>query len=141
MSLSSLSRDGMTDDRRLELAPSRAEVTTARRFVTEWLASHTADRQLIGDAELVTSELVTNAVEHGRSAGITIHLGRTGSTAILSVTSGGSGDDLAPAESWALAGPDSVTGRGLGIVRRLAHSVDVTRGLDSVTVTVGFELS
>jgi anti-sigma regulatory factor (Ser/Thr protein kinase) len=46
------------------LRPAPEEARTARLFVREWLASRGLP-QLIEDAELIVTELVVNAVQHG----------------------------------------------------------------------------
>jgi anti-sigma regulatory factor (Ser/Thr protein kinase) len=119
------------------LAPTPENVVVARRFVGSWLSTVTSDRMVIGDLELAVSELVTNAIEHGDHHDVSVELNLEGSLLSMSVTSRGNVGDLAPTAAWELAGAESVTGRGLGIVRAVVDQIDVTRDSDRVTITVG----
>ena len=65
--------DPMTDRLVLQLRARSADVSHARRAVAAYLADHGVSSTVIDDMELVTSELVTNAVVHGRRG---IHRGR-----------------------------------------------------------------
>jgi PAS domain S-box-containing protein len=60
--------DPPTDDEGLSsrLDPVESAVAKARHLVTEYLAERGMPASLVADAALVTSELVTNAVVHGR---------------------------------------------------------------------------
>lgn len=120
--------------KRLEVQPSFEEVGTARRFVRRELASASSD--LSGDMQLIVSELVSNAIEHGASEQVAVELSVSKTKVLLSVESHGFVDQLPPLEQWALARADEVSGRGLGIVRDLADSVQVVRGNSSITITV-----
>jgi anti-sigma regulatory factor (Ser/Thr protein kinase) len=96
----------------------------ARAVVADWLAER-VERELIETTLLLLSELVSNAVEHGRAApGTAIEtLARASREAIhVEVSHPGSGfsrQQLRP------AGPDDIRGRGLRIVERFAESWDV----------------
>jgi anti-sigma regulatory factor (Ser/Thr protein kinase) len=122
----------------LRLAPESANVAVARRFVAGWFA-RTAGidpaGDLCADLMLVTSELVTNAVEYGDSHLVDVSVSVDGAMCILSVTSH-SARHLAPSEDWQMSGAGSATGRGLGIVRALVDSIDVRADGDRVTVIV-----
>ena len=43
--------------------------------------------------------------------------------------------DLADADTWSVADVDQISGRGLGIVRRLADDVSVARTTNSLSIT------
>jgi anti-sigma regulatory factor (Ser/Thr protein kinase) len=68
----------------------------------------------IADAELLVSELVTNAVLHARSAA-RVMIERAGTTVRVSVF-----DDSPARPRLRDYGPEAVTGRGLVIVDRIA---------------------
>lgn len=95
---------------------------TLRRALNDW------DLEVLaGDAELLISELVTNAVEHGDGTPIELTIGRhqgaDGETGILCEVT-----DTAPTLPTArAAGPDSERGRGLHVVSALATDSGVTK--------------
>ena len=86
--------------------------------------------------QLIVSELVSNAIEHGASEQVAVEISVSKTKVVLSVESHGFVDQLPPLEQWALAPADEVSGRGLGIVRDLADSVQVVRENSSITITV-----
>lgn len=120
--------------KRLEVRPSFGEVGTARRFVGRELSS--ASPELVGDMQLIVSELVSNAIEHGASEQVTVEISVSSTKVMMSVESHGFAEQLPPLETWALAAADELSGRGLGIVRDLADTVQVVRENSSVTITV-----
>ena len=94
-------------------APSA--VGAARRYVREVLHSARVDEKVTGVVELLTSEVVTNAVLHAHGAG-ELALTVTGDTIRVEV------DDpsgLLPVRQC--AGRDALGGRGLAIVAALAR--------------------
>ena len=93
-------------------------------------------RAVTADLVLATSELVTNAIEHGRSESVLITARHDGSQASVSIRSGGATNQLADVAAWRTAAPDRVNGRGLGIVSAIADDVDVVRTGDEVEITV-----
>jgi anti-sigma regulatory factor (Ser/Thr protein kinase) len=97
----------------LELPPDRAAAARARHFVGETMREWDCD-DVIPDAELLVSELVTNAVLHARSASrVTIE--RQGTTLRISVF------DTSPTRPRLRNyGPEAVTGRGLLLVDRIS---------------------
>lgn len=124
------------DDRLLELVvpPDRAEVRTARRFVGDNLQGLVAD-DVIADLELITSELVTNAVEHGANQAIEIAVRCADDEISITVVSAGPSPGVGPVRGWELAAIDDVTGRGLGIVRLVADHVEIDRSPERLALT------
>jgi anti-sigma regulatory factor (Ser/Thr protein kinase) len=120
--------------KRLEVQPKFEQVGTARRFVRRELSAASPD--LAGDMQLIVSELVSNAIEHGASEQVTVEISVSNAKVVLSVESHGFVDQLPRLEQWALAPSDEVSGRGLGIVRDLADAVQVVRENSSITITV-----
>lgn len=103
-----------------------ASVSGARRFVREVLAGE--PQATLDAAELMTSELATNSVQHARTGfEITIH-GTTGEIRV-EVRDHGQGNPTVRSSS-----PTEPTGRGLRIVGGLSESWGVVPGLRGKTV-------
>jgi len=98
----------------LQLPPDHAAAARARRFVSEAMRAWGFD-EASPDAELLVSELVTNAVLHARSA-TRVTIERDDTRVRISVC-----DDSPARPRLRDYGPDAVTGRGLVIVDRLAR--------------------
>ena len=99
---------------------ARQARTAIRRALADWRMEH-----LSGDAELLASELVANAAEHGGGKPIGLALrrhpepdGRPGITCEVTDSAPQSTPRLVP-------GPDAERGRGLAIVAALARSSGV----------------
>ena len=106
--------------------PHRADaVAGARRQIRAAMADAGLSQAVVDDAEVVISELLGNAVRHGRAiAGGVLVLGwQVRATELaLRVTDGGS---CLPVEARE-APPTAVSGRGLRIVERLSSTWGVT---------------
>jgi anti-sigma regulatory factor (Ser/Thr protein kinase) len=109
---------------RAELPADLTSLRQARAAIRQALAAWHMD-QLSGDAELLASELVANAAEHGDGHPIGFALrrhaepdGRPGVTCEVTDTASEYGQRQAP-------GPDAQRGRGLAIVAALAQSSGV----------------
>ena len=102
----------------LHLPPDHAAAARARRFVSDTLRGWGCD-DAIPDAQLLVSELVTNAVLHARSATL-VTVERAGATVRISVD-----DDSPTRPRLRELGPEAVTGRGL--VARRSHRPAVGR--------------
>ena len=114
---------------RCELEADLAEVGTARRFIRANLVD--VSPGLNADAQLVASELVTNAIRHAQPP-LAIEVVADATTATVKVSDGDVArlPVLGPHTSTALAGG----GRGLRIVDRLASQWGVELGGSSKTV-------
>ncbi|GAA1105187.1 ATP-binding protein [Streptomyces javensis] len=111
---------------------SREEVTRARRWTRDILSNHPC----ADDAELIVSELGSNALTHtasGSSYGtFQLTLSLSPRTVAISVTDeGGHPEEVSPTEADA----DDTHGRGLTIVMALARRLDITGGQYGRTVT------
>ncbi|MFI6157719.1 ATP-binding protein [Kitasatospora sp. NPDC051170] len=99
---------------RLPYTPMSAR--TARHMVrvklTEWSLPH-----LIDDAELITSELVGNAVKTGCLTFLIVGIRRTTSSTVRLLVSDGSASPPVLID----AGPDAESGRGLALVDQLTR--------------------
>lgn len=126
----------MVEDRLLALVvpPDPAEVRTAREFVGTNLSGQVAD-DIVADLQLIVSELVTNAVEHATDRTIRIVLQCVDDEISITVVSVGSSPAVGAPTTWDLATVDEVTGRGLGIVRRLADRVEVEQTSERLSLT------
>jgi anti-sigma regulatory factor (Ser/Thr protein kinase) len=125
---------GGPDARRIVLDADTAQVATARRFVRRLLAD-AVPAEVVDDLQLVTSELFTNAVEHGAAGTVEVVVESTPEFAGVSVVSGGPSSSVGPVIEWRVAGSASLNGRGLGIVRQLADELIVERDADHFAVT------
>jgi anti-sigma regulatory factor (Ser/Thr protein kinase) len=84
------------------------------------------------EAELLVTELVSNAIRHGRLAAddvVVLEVGISGSTLRVEVTDGGPGFDPASALE---RNPEANGGWGLLLVSRIAKRWGVTRGTPNV---------
>lgn len=101
----------------------------ARTKLAAFLTVNRIDLMIIDNALIVLSEMIANAVSHGRPTGdgtMEVAWSIRGSRLELVVTDGGQSLDLTPRPF----DEDSLNGRGLSIISRLtdAWSVDVTDG-------------
>lgn len=125
------------DEEVVDLAADTASIATARRFVARAFSGR-VPREVIADLVLATSELVTNAIEHGDGRGqaapvrVTVHV--DAGQATVAVRSPGD-PHLGDPGAWDLPDPDVRTGRGLGIVRQMSDHVEVVQGSGEVEIT------
>ena len=111
-----------TVSRSTRLGSSPATAGAARRYVRGVLSGYDVNEKVMGTVELLTSEVVTNALLHARGAGVlSLHVSST--TIRVEVEDPSS---LMPARRQ--AGVDAVSGRGLTIVDGLAASWGVEPG-------------
>lgn len=107
------------------------EIPRARQWTREILRDHPC----LADAELIVSELTTNALTHtdsGSHLGV-FHITLTLSRAGISISVTDAGSITAPHRAGATAG--ATRGRGLEIVTILAHRLHVTGNAYGRTVT------
>lgn len=103
------------------LTPHPASVAAARRFVRDVLMSRQVSRGVVDTVELLTSEVVTNAIVHGRSGPqLAVEVGEH----VVRVAV----RDLSPEIPIRRHGrPDDIGGRGVVIVEELASAWGVDR--------------
>ena len=119
---------------RFEAVPSTARA--ARRFVADILRSRGATNEDIDDFALVTSELVSNIIEHGDGSTLSLAVGGAPGVWELSVVGGQCSADslvLQP-EKWSVARGADTSGRGLGIVRQLMDEISVHTSAGTISV-------
>ena len=117
----------------------RDEVAAARHIVVDHLSGRGVSSVVVDDIELVTSELVTNAIVHPQPTGrtnVVVHIHVDVSDAVvLSVANVGPATPSPPSTSGTPAPPAALSGRGLGIVRRLCDDVAVEQRGELAVVT------
>ncbi len=104
------------------LPPEPLSSRAARHVVTDWCITEGLLGDVVDTLLLLTAELVTNAVLHGRSD-VELRLGRSGARVRIGV-----GDENTRMPQRRTSDPDALDGRGLALVEALAddHGVDVT---------------
>jgi serine/threonine-protein kinase RsbW len=114
----------------------RAEAASAakvRAGLTADLAGHGLPAEVTNDAALVATELITNAIRHGRplpSDELAVEWSTEGAGVLIRVTDGGGLSHPRLMNS----GPEDTSGRGLAIVNSLASSWGVDIDTGRVTV-------
>lgn len=126
--------DGQPDEVVLQLSKGLDAPATARRFVAEEAAE--LPNELVADAELLVSELVTNAVVYGREA-ITLRVNVDPPGIGVAVHDRGEAAVEVPPDP---PDPSRPGGRGLLIVRALATAWGVTPSDPPPGKTVWFRL-
>lgn len=130
---SSASSGGGEAARTVRVAALATSVAQVRQALVDDLESRQVPTAVIDEAEIVVSELVSNAIRHARplsDGNLRVHWKVKGGVVEVEVTDGG-GDSTprpAPRTIWA------PSGRGLRIVRSLAHEWGVTEDRSGSTV-------
>jgi anti-sigma regulatory factor (Ser/Thr protein kinase) len=130
---------GVLRDEVLELqVPVRTDaVADVRHAVVEHMTRRGVPTSVIDDIELLASELVTNAIIHPRhSSGraVSVHVAVSDVVEVV-VANHGSAASIPPVDQWVPAPPSAVSGRGLGIVRRLCDDVTVEQSATRAVIT------
>ncbi|MET8246941.1 ATP-binding protein [Streptomyces sp. NPDC005202] len=114
-----------------------AWVSVARRFASDVLARWNLPPDDRNSAELIVAELAANAARHGRCD---MTLGLTLEAGLLHIAVTDSGADAGPRQA-----PDDEDsdehGRGLGIIKSLAHWIDTDKDTRGRRVRVGFRIT
>lgn len=122
---------------RREFSAVASSIGEARDAVRSSLQrSHVADAQ-IADVLLAVSELVSNALEHGDGAPISLIVESSERLIVAAVTS--TGPEISAPVTWESPEAESPRGRGLTIVRAIADQVTVETNGAASTVTCRFE--
>lgn|SRR5487761_116744 len=121
---------GTAETRSFDRRPD--EVPSARRFIRETLADHPVSL----DAELLTCELVTNAIQHAAdAAAITVIVVQHGQVVHVDVID----DGHTGLPHWREASGDDESGRGFQLVNEIAHRWGFQR--EQAGTCVWFELA
>ncbi|MFE9104158.1 ATP-binding protein [Actinomadura geliboluensis] len=99
-----------------------AALKKARALVVEGAAEAGLDEDRIQDAELVASELTANSIEHGGGAGV-LWIWHDATHLVIEVSDAGHIAD--PLAGRRPVPPDSIGGRGLLLVHKLADFVRI----------------
>jgi anti-sigma regulatory factor (Ser/Thr protein kinase) len=129
---------GMVRHRVLLDVPCRVdEVAVSRHAVAGFLTDCNVPSVVVDDIELVASELITNAIIHPPvSPSDVVHVEVEVSDVVrIAVSNAGSTEEIPAVEQWQPAPPLAISGRGLGIVRRLCDVVSVTQISDRAVVS------
>ena len=118
----------------LELPPEPIAIQIAREFVTNHCSTFAPE--LVDDAELLVSELVTNAITHGQPS-IVMRVRREPPGIGVEVHDQGDAEPLLPSED---PDDDLPSGRGLRIVAAIASSWGVRPADDGDGKIVWFTL-
>lgn len=109
--------------------PESGSIRRARQFVTEALRLDRASDEVCDTFALVTSELITNFIEHGSGSPIDVTVAATPIAWEVTVagTSNATPDNpILDPTRWSIAPAEQPTGRGLGIVHALCDDLTVT---------------
>lgn len=139
-----VSATAVRTERRWDLPHAPSAVPAARLALVDLLQSLGVDETTVAEAELAASELLGNAVVHGRpgvGGTISLRVHVRDEVVEVAVTDGGPGDnqpvDVRPRRTSVVA----TRGRGLRIVRSLAHEwgviVDPEAGDTTVWAAIG----
>ena len=123
-------------------APDTSSIGATRRFVREVIEPYVDDDVRLGDIDLATSELVTNAIEYGDAQPVLVAVDAGPQAVVVAVTSavGATGLDGLAERHGPQPVPAMRTGRGLAIVRAVSDLVELHANDDTVTVTCTFRV-
>lgn len=109
-----------------EIASTPLDAGVARRAVARFLVGRGVPHLMADDLELLISELITNAVRHGRpgAVGVVVRV-QPGVDVSVAVSNVGPVGAIPPVRSWHIPTTLVPNGRGLGIVRQLSDDIVV----------------
>jgi serine/threonine-protein kinase RsbW len=113
----------------------RPSLSRLRSAIAEWARRCGITGQLAHDLVLIANELATNVIRHGGGRG-KMRLWCDDGRATCQVSDWGAGMPDPDRAGTVRADPDSVTGRGLWMVRRMSQRMHITTGPTGTTVTV-----
>lgn len=122
------------------LAHEATSVALARHGLRAALEREGVDEAFVYDATLVLSELVSNAIQHGKPTAdgrLEVSWSLEGSRLVLEVCDGGSATALAPRPRDL----EAERGRGLAIVDQVCDSWRVDRRGDTTHIVAEFALA
>ncbi|MFI7008884.1 ATP-binding protein [Streptomyces sp. NPDC050145] len=108
----------------------------AREFTADMLRAHCVPRSVIDDLRLVTSELVTNCVQHA-CGDVVVRVSVSEDEAVVSATDHG----ISSAFTVESVSPDSERGRGLALVDALTDRLEIRLGRASTEVLAARRIS
>jgi serine/threonine-protein kinase RsbW len=125
MSATGANAGGVADRRHRSFARDTTQLSQIRRFVRGWFEQHDVPADAVDDFELAVSELATNAIQHGAGSTIEVELA-VDHGSLSAVVAAGSDhiNRIGQVETWQIAPPEAVNGRGLGIVAAVMDVVE-----------------
>jgi anti-sigma regulatory factor (Ser/Thr protein kinase) len=130
--------NGSTPSRhpRVVFAADGDSVRAARSFVVSALTDGQVAADGVATCRLIVSELVSNAIQHGKGpVSVSLDLSDPAWLQLEVTCRGALPVALGDPSQWTIAPADGVSGRGLGIVRSLADEVTATTRGDELSVT------
>ena len=116
----------------MKCAIDRHDPGRVRRAIAEHCGDHLTPETL-ADVQFVASELVTNAVEHGKRGVVTVDVVVDAASAELTVTSSGNSRGMPHPVDWTMPEEMTAGGRGLAFTRMLSSTVELHTVVDSET--------
>jgi len=120
-------------------AVDRTALAGLRNAVTRRARDCGLDEDARDDLVLIANELATNVIRHGGGIG-EMALWHEDHWLVCRISDHGPGMADPERAGVVTSAPDAVTGRGLWLVRRLGHEVEVASGPWGTTVTVAMAL-
>ncbi|CAN5811425.1 hypothetical protein BH23ACT5_BH23ACT5_08370 [soil metagenome] len=121
--------------RRIELPPAPSSPSQAREFLRDSFDAWGIAGDAKEDGALLVTEMVTNAIIHAKTA-VVVEVSKSGHVVEVAVSDSGGG-----AVRLQDPRPDSVTGRGLRLVDRLASEWSVTDRAGGKTVRFSLDVN
>jgi len=113
-------------------------IHAARQFVRNLGEAIEIQPPTLDDIELATSELVSNAIEHGSGDDYQIRLATSSNRFVIEVISTHNGTTLGTPTEWTTSDPELPTGRGLGLVSAVSADVWVQHTGDRMIIGCEF---
>ncbi|MCF3960204.1 ATP-binding protein [Streptomyces fuscigenes] len=121
-----------TCDRHVALPYGLHSPAVARHIVSRWLVARETDSARIADAEMIVSELVTNAVRHSRGPCVLTLIDRCGR---LDIAVKDQSESLPEPSSH----PGEWGGYGMILIAKLGGNLTVVPAIGGKTVHVAFD--
>lgn len=114
-----------TDHTRRGFPRDTSQLSDIRRFARTWFHERMVPADIVDDFELAISELATNATQHGAGATIEIELAvdHDEVSAVVAADTHHAAR-IGSVDSWQIAPPEAINGRGLGIVAAVMDIVE-----------------
>lgn len=116
-------------------------IRAARLFVRQRGEAAIIESRALADIELATSELASNAIEHGSGGEYRVRLAISSDRFVVEVASTRNGTTPDTPDEWTIADPVAPSGRGLGIVKALSANAWTEYTDDLMIIGCEFYLS